>query len=65
MIGLYALKYPYRKILKPLAQKMKHWNPDYLGYLATFVALGTGICYFAASKIPFLLIISIFLTFSE
>ncbi len=61
-MALYLLKYPYRKILLPLAQKLKWMNPDILGYLATIVALGTAFCYFYAVDKPVLLIISILLT---
>ena len=43
-MGLYTLKFPYRKILEPLAKKMKDVNPDILSYAALPVALFTGIC---------------------
>ena len=61
-MALYLLKYPYRKILLPLAKKMKFIDPDILGYLATIVAFGTLFCYIYAPQKPFLLIISIILT---
>lgn len=61
-MALYLLKYPYRKILLPLAKKMKFLDPDILGYLATFIAFGTMFCYIYAPQKPILLIISIFLT---
>lgn len=61
-MGLYILKYPYRRILLPLAKKLKWMNPDYLGYLATLIALATMFCYIYANQRPYLLIISIFLT---
>ena len=61
-MALYLLKYPYRKILLPLAKKMKFINPDILGYLATFVAFITMFCYILAPQNPQLLIISIVLT---
>ena len=61
-MALYLLKYPYRKILLPLAKKMKFIDPDILGYLATFVALVTAFCYVYAPNKPELLIISIVLT---
>ncbi len=60
---LYLLKYPYRKILLPLAKKMKFVDPDILGYLATFIAFITMFCYLYAESVPWLLILSIFLTF--
>ena len=61
-MNLYVLKFPYRKILLPLAKKMKFINPDWLSYLATLVALGTMFCYLYAQNIPALLLLSILLT---
>lgn len=61
-MALYLLKYPYRKILLPLAKKMTWMNPDILSYLATIVALFTAFCYIYAPDKPVLLIISIILT---
>ncbi len=61
-MALYLLKYPYRKILLPIAKKMTWCNPDILGYLATLVAFGTMFCYIYAQDKPILLIISIVLT---
>jgi len=61
-MNLYMLKFPYRKILLPLAKKMKFINPDILGYLATLVALGTMFCYILAPDKPELLLWSIGLT---
>lgn len=61
-MALYLLKYPYRKILLPLAKKMKFIDPDILGYLATFVALITAFCYVYAPDRPILLLISVALT---
>jgi archaetidylinositol phosphate synthase len=62
-MNLYLLKFPYRKILLPLAKKMKSVNPDVLSYLATVVAFVTMFCYLFADKIPSLLLLSILLTF--
>ncbi len=59
---LYLLKFPYRKILLPLARKMKFIDPDILGYLAVAVAFMTMLCYIYATRDPNLLIVSIFLT---
>lgn len=64
-MNLYVLKFPYRKILLPLAKKMKFINPDWLSYLATLVALGTMFCYLYAAKMPSLLLWSILLTFGR
>lgn len=60
---LYLLKFPYRKILLPLAKKLKFIDPDIISYLATFVALITMFCYLFADKNPILLIWSIAFTF--
>ena len=64
-MNLYLLKFPYRKILLPLAKKMKFINPDWLSYLATVVAFGTMLCYLYASHIPALLLWSILFTFAR
>ena len=61
-MDLYLLKFPYRKILMPIAKKMVFVDPDLLGYLATGVALLTGFCYFLAPENPVLLLISVVLT---
>jgi len=61
-MALYLLKYPTRKILLPLAKKMKFLDPDILGYLATFVALITAGCYIIAPDKPTYLIYSVILT---
>ena len=61
-MALYLLKYPYRKILLPLAKKMVWLNPDWLGYLATLIAFITMFCYIYAPDKPVLLLISIILT---
>jgi len=61
-MNLYMLKFPYRKVLLPLAKKMKFINPDWLSYLATVVALGTMFCYLFAARVPALLLLSILLT---
>ena len=63
-MGLYLLKFPYRKILLPLAQQLKWLHPDVVSYGATVVAVLTGACYyFSAQHLGLLLlaIITIFL----
>ncbi len=62
-MNLYMLKFPYRKILLPLAKKLKFIDPDLLSYLATVVAFGTMFCYLYAVQTPLLLLLSILLTF--
>lgn len=55
-MGLYVLKFPYRKILVPLAKKM-HWiHPDIISYAATIIGLGTALCYYYAQDYHVLLI---------
>ncbi len=62
-MGLYTLKFPYRKILAPLAKRMKDINPDILSYAAVPVALLTGICIYFSPEYNILLIAAIILTF--
>ncbi len=62
-MDLYLLKYPYRKILLPLAQKVKFIHPDVLSYLATIVSLITGLTYYFAAHEPILLIWAVGLIF--
>jgi phosphatidylglycerophosphate synthase/flavodoxin len=62
-LDIYLLKFPYRKILIPIAKKL-HWlNPDIVSYSAVVVAAGTGWCFYKATDSRFLLIIAIILTF--
>lgn len=62
-MDLYVLKFPYRKILEPLAKQMKDTNPDMLSYIAVLVSFLTGICiYFSTENSPLLLLV-IVLTF--
>ena len=61
-MNLYMLKFPYRRILLPLAKKMRFINPDLLSYLGTVTAFGTMFCYLYASGHPVLLPWSILLT---
>lgn len=64
-MDMYLLKFPYRKILLPLAKKLKFIDPDIISYAATAVAFLTMLCYLFADKNPLLLIISIILTFTR
>ena len=61
-MDLYLLKFPYRKILTPLANKLHCLNPDIVSYTAVFVAAGTGWCFYKAADSRMLLIIAIGLT---
>jgi phosphatidylglycerophosphate synthase len=62
-MALHQLKYPYRKVLLPIAKKMKFINPDIFSYAAVGVAFFTMICYLDGAKDPSLLLWSLFLTF--
>jgi len=62
-MGLYTWKFPYRKILLPLAKRLKWVNPDILSYLAVVVAFLTGICFYFAYSKNWLLLWAIGLTF--
>ncbi|MFH2033627.1 MAG: class I SAM-dependent methyltransferase family protein [Candidatus Margulisiibacteriota bacterium] len=60
-MDLYILKYPLRRILEPLANRMIKFDPDHLGYLATFISLMTGTLFIFSSKHPYLLLVIIIL----
>lgn len=62
-MDMYLLKFPYRKILLPLAKKLKFIDPDIISYAATAVAFITMFCYLLADRNPILLVFSIALTF--
>lgn len=61
-MGLYLLKHPYRKVLLPLARRMKFVHPDVLSYAATVVAAATAVCYLRAASRPALLLVAVGLT---
>lgn len=61
-MDMYLLKFPYRKILLPLAKKLSFIDPDLVSYAATLVAFATMFCYLLAYKNPILLIVSIAFT---
>jgi archaetidylinositol phosphate synthase len=61
-MALHLLKFPYRKILLPLAKRL-HWlHPDVVSYAAVLVAGVTGLCFYKAADSPALLIWAIVLT---
>jgi len=55
-MGLYLLKFPFRRVLGPLSRALDGVHPDVLSYLATGVAAGTGLCYVYAADAPALLL---------
>lgn len=64
-MGLYILKFPYRKVLVPLARKLAWLHPDVVSYLAVAAALATGWCYYQGAAHPLLLAGAVVLTFSR
>jgi len=54
--SLYVLKFPYRRLLGPLAASLPWVHPDVLSYLATGVTLGTAACYIHGGTRPVLLL---------
>ena len=58
-MGLYLLKYPYRKLLTPLSRALRPVHPDVLSYLATGVTIGMAFCYLYAAQRPVLLLAAI------
>jgi len=62
MADLYLLKYPYRRVLGPLALRMRSVNPDVVSYVATAITVGAAGCYLAAHLMPPLLLIAVGLT---
>lgn len=61
-MGLYLLKFPFRRVLGPLSRALDGVHPDVLSYLATGVAAGTGLCYVYAADAPALLLAAVGLT---
>jgi CDP-diacylglycerol---glycerol-3-phosphate 3-phosphatidyltransferase len=62
-MGLYTLKFGYRKVLEPLGKY--NINPDHLAYLAVLVSLATAFSYYFAAGYPILLILAIALIFTR
>jgi len=62
-MGWYVWKFPFRKVLLPLAKYLKGVNPDLVSYLAVAVALYTGFCLYYSGRNPGLLIVAIIFTF--
>ena len=60
-MDMYLLKFPYRKILQPLARRLRWLHPDIVSYLAVAVAGATAWCFYDSVNHPVLLIIAILL----
>lgn len=61
-MNMYLLKFPFRKILQPIARRLGWIHPDIVSYAAVPVAAATGWCYYTSAEQPSLLIIAIVLT---
>jgi archaetidylinositol phosphate synthase len=61
-MDLYLLKFPYRKVLTPLAKKLRWLDPDIVSYTAVIAAAGTGWCFYKAADFRILLLVTIALT---
>lgn len=62
-LALHVLKFPYRNVLGPLADKIKFVHPDIISFVAFFVCLLIGFLYYRAGSNPLLLIVNFFLIF--
>lgn len=49
-LGLYNMKYPFRKILHPLLQRCKNVNPNHVSLLLVPIGAFTGIALYAAGQ---------------
>jgi archaetidylinositol phosphate synthase len=58
-MGLYVLKYPYRRLLLPLGRFMAGVDPDILSYAAVAVGIATGAAYGLAGSAPGLLLAAV------
>ncbi len=58
---MYLLKFPYRKILQPLAGKLAWLHPDIVSYVAVAVTAVAAWCFYDSVNHPVLLIIAILL----
>ncbi len=59
--ALHTLKFPYRRFLDSLGERLKWVHPDVISFIALFVSFIIGFLYYYSLNIPFLLIINIFL----
>lgn len=59
--ALHTLKYPYRKFLDSLAEKLRWVHPDIISFAAFFVCLLIGFLYYHADEAPIFLIVNILL----
>lgn len=59
----YRLKFRFHNLCNPYLKYVMGIHPDILSYLAVFVTLGTGFCFYFSSERPSLLILAIILIF--
>ena len=62
-MGLYLLKFPYRRMLDPLARRLRWLHPDVVSYAALPVAAATAWCFYRAAEYPSLLLWAVGLIF--
>jgi len=62
-MGLYLLKFPYRRMLDPLARRLRWLHPDVVTYAALPVAAATAWCFYRAAEYPSLLLWAVGLIF--
>ena len=51
-MALHQLKYPYRKFILPVVSKLTFINPDFISWVAFFVAMFTGYAFYKAGSCP-------------
>ncbi|MBP7215978.1 MAG: CDP-alcohol phosphatidyltransferase family protein [Candidatus Omnitrophica bacterium] len=64
-MGLYTWKFPFRRLLTPLAKALRPVHPDIVSYAAVIVACATGFCFLYAKHNQWLLLVAIVLTFAR
>jgi archaetidylinositol phosphate synthase len=62
-MGLYVWKFPFRKILTPLAKALKNVHPDAISYVAVIVAFFTGMSFYFSGSFRWLLLLAAGLIF--
>ena len=62
-MALHQLKYPYRKFILPLAQKLSFIHPDVFSWIAFVLTFVTGCFFYLGDKNPQLFLWVIFLVF--
>ena len=61
-MSLHQFKYPFRNLLLPIGEKLSFIHPDVFSWLAVFITLLTGICFYCGYAKPIFFLYVIFLT---